>query len=413
MAYSDVIAVANCSAYIQGGVSYEVTTSSSGITVNVRFYMRRTNTYSGTTSSTSVTQYITISGDPSLYNYSETDAIYVYGGQQNVWQGPYFTASRTFDASRGGGTIYIGWKTVENVVSGYLAGNGYTPITLPTVTSAPTGLAVSNLSPGPESLTATVSITGWGVGGTTSARYKELEIYTYSSSGLTTPRRFATVVSSDLSSSITVNNSGQDSLTIVPNTRYVYGAYANNGAAHVGPTRMGTFYTLPQAPSVSNLSVSTDTALFSYGFSSNGGALTVFIEYSLDLSTWTAADSVTTSGSKSGTFTVSGLSPNTSYTLYTRARTSAGNTVGNTVTFTTSKPPAKFYGSVSGKTDLVTKMFGSVDGKSDGILNFYGSVDGKTKKIGTWNWREYSSDGHGTGEPEVVPVEPPIGPDPE
>lgn len=133
-----ITAIATTSTYIQGGIDYSVATSSSGITVTVSLYFRRTNVWSGMTDSTSVTQYICISSAPDLYGYSETDGIYVAGGMQNQWQGPVFTATRTFDPSRGGENIYVGWKTVDNV-SNRFTGAANAVITLPYAEpSAPT-----------------------------------------------------------------------------------------------------------------------------------------------------------------------------------------------------------------------------------------------------------------------------------
>lgn len=131
MASGSKVAISNCSTYIQGAIDWETSVSGSNIIVTVRFYMRRTNNYSSDTYSSDVTKYIQISSDPNLWNYSTGGDLRVYGGQQDVWQGPYFTATRTFDASRSGDTIYVGWKTVENYVTGYLGGSGNTTIVLP------------------------------------------------------------------------------------------------------------------------------------------------------------------------------------------------------------------------------------------------------------------------------------------
>lgn len=266
-----VVAVANTSTYIQGGIEYDAYVSGSNIVVNVRLYFRRTNTWSGQTSSSSVGEYICISGDPANYNYSQTGSITVAGGQQNVWQGAFFSASRTFDSSRGGNTIYVGWKTNDNV-SSYFTGSNNIQITLPTVNTPPTGLAASNIIRGTESFTADVSITGWGVGSGT--RYKELQVWTYNASSLTAPRRYQPVYGNNLTDTITVNNSstGGD-LVLVGNTRYTIGVYATNGAANTGSLRVGNYATLAYAPSLSVTPIDDSSVLITYSLQADGGFL--------------------------------------------------------------------------------------------------------------------------------------------
>lgn len=375
-----VVAVSNTSTYIQGGIEYDVSTSSSGITVNVRFYMRRTNAYSGSTYSSNVTQQICISSDPNMYHYSESDGITVAGGQQNVWQGPYFTASRTFDASRGGQTIYVGWKTTDNV-DVYLSGSGNVQITLPTAVTAPTGLAVSNAQKYQNSFAATVSVTGWGGAGDANSRYRELQVWTYNASSLVEPRKYQKATGNTMSSVITVdNNSGYGTLTIQPNTMYTIGMFATNGTYNTSSQRVGDWTTLPPTPSLSNTSVTTTSASFSYSVPNQGGKYNMAVKYQIDGGSKVSVTTLSGSGTKSGSFTVSGLAAGTSHSIVVSLTTTVGEVVSNTVNFTT-LVPYKLYGSVAGKTKRITKLYCSVNGKTKRVTKLYGSVGGKTKRI--------------------------------
>lgn len=339
MAQSTQVAIANSSTYIQGGITYEITTSGSNIHVIIRLYFRRTNTYAGATSSSSVTQYLAASGAASNWVNCQTGAITVNGGQQNVWQGRFAKYERDFDASRGGQTIYIGWKTVDNY-QGYFSGEGQTTITLPTVATSPTGLSVSNIRANPDGFTANVSITGWGTGGTTSGRYRELQAWTNSSSGLVELRRYQAVFSSDLSGDITVNNSSSGSLNIQPNTTYVIGAYASNGAASAGSMRVGQYTTsasVPETPTISVSSATKNSITISYGTSSFNGSGTVYLFGGTSADPTNLLESKTTTGQS--TYTYSGLQPNTRYYFRTYATNGTPTSYASVTTGTRPEDP--------------------------------------------------------------------------
>lgn len=377
-----VVAVANTSTYIQGGIEYSTSTSSSGITVTVRLYFRRTNSWSGSTNSSSVTESICISSSSTSFGYSQTAAVNVAGSQQNVWQGPFYTASRTFDASRGGETIYVGWKTTDNAGS-YFSNTGGTvvQITLPTTATAPTGLAVSNIVPSQEGFSADVSVTGWGGAGSASTRYRELQVWTYSGSGLTEPRRYQNEYGDALTSSIIVNNSTPNgTLTILPNTEYVIGAYATNGTYNTGNQRLGSGTTLPPSPSLSNTALTPDSATFVYSVPNQGGKYDMTLKYQMDGGELIAVDTLSGAGTKNGTFTVSGLESSTTYSIVLSLSTSVGEVTSNTINFTTENG-AVLYGPVNGQTKKVKKLYGSVNGQTKEVIKLYGSVGGQTKRI--------------------------------
>lgn len=379
-----VVAVANTSTYIQGGIEYSTSTSSSGITVTVRLYFRRTNAWSGPTNSSSVTESLCISSSSTSFGYSQTAAVNVAGGQQNVWQGPFYTASRTFDASRGGETIYVGWKTTDNNSGGYFNNTGGTvvQITLPTTATAPTGLAVANITPSQEGFSADVSVTGWGGAGSSATRYRELQVCTYSGSGLTEPRKINVEYGDTLSSNITTSDTlyTGGTLDIEPNTEYVIGAYATNGTYNTGSQRIGAGTTLPPSPSLSNTALTPDSATFVYSVPNQGGKYDMALKYQMDGGELIAVDTLSGAGTKNGTFTVSGLESSTTYSIVLSLSTSVGEVTSNTINFTT-ESGAVLYGPVNGQTKKVKKLYGSVNGQAKEVIKLYGSVGGQTKRI--------------------------------
>lgn len=83
------------------------------------------------------------------------------------------------------------------------------------------------------------------------------------------------------------------------------------------------------------------------------------------------------------TFIYSGLTPNTTYQLQTRAANSYAFSYSAIATFTTPPlpPEYKLYGSVSDQTKKIEKLYGSVNGQTKEIVKLYGSVNGVTKRI--------------------------------
>lgn len=367
-----VVAVANTSTYIQGGIEYDAYVSGSNIVVNVRLYFRRTNAWSGQTHSSSVGEYICISTDPANYNYSQTGSITVAGGQQDVWQGAFFSASRTFDSSRGGNTIYVGWKTNDNV-SSYFTGSNNIQITLPTVNTPPTGLAGSNVVAHIDGFTADVSITGWGVGSGT--RMKSLSVWTYDPSSFVAPRRVNRAYGDSLSDTITTNNTSEPlggTLNITGNTRYTLGVYAENGSAGTVATRVGNYTTLAYAPSLSATPIDDSSVLITYSLQADGGFYAKNVQYSLDGgNTWVTGATINTGSATTSTFVIGNLSPNTAYNVKTRVSTTAGETNGNDVSFTT-LVGMNFLGPVNSKSKSILKFYAPINRKSKLVKKLYG-----------------------------------------
>ena len=254
-------------------------------------------------------------------------------------------------------------------------------VTMPTFATAPTGLAAANLTPGTDGFTATVSVTGWGGAGDATTRYRELQVWTYNASSFSEPRRYQAVYGNDLSGSITADNNSSGSLTITPNTRYTIGLYATNGTYNTGSQRVGNYATLAPAYTASVDSVTATSATISWSTQADGGFYAKTLEYSIDGgTTWQTATTVVSGDAATGTFVITNLTPEISYTVNTRVTTSAGSTTGSDVSFATDAD-VKLYGSVNGATKRITKLYGSVNGTTKRITKLYGSVNGETKRI--------------------------------
>lgn len=278
---------------------------------------------------------------------------------------------------------------VSGKVWTYLHGDAWVSgntVTLQSSATPPTGLAVSDIVPGVDFFTGTVSITSWGNGGTVADRYLELQCWTYDASSLAQPRRYRTDHTSNLSATITVDNEASYStaygpLTIRPNTRYTIGAYASNGAANTGSIRIGDYVTLAAPAEVSIASHTPTSATLTYSVSTDGGFYSSTLEYSIDGdSTWIPITTISGGSGASGTFTISGLTPGDVYTVLTRSTTTAGFSYGTTVTLNMQSSPT-FYGSANNQAQRADTLYGSVNNQATRITKLYGSVGGITKRI--------------------------------
>lgn len=241
------------------------------------------------------------------------------------------------------------------------AGIGFT-VTFPSGGYAPTAPTISAAS----SAATTTSIT-WGttnLGSPTGTCY----LYWGTSNNPTT----------QLASKTSTGNSTTSHTGRTANTRYYYKATASNSIGS-NSSSVVSAVTLPAGISSTSVSsVSETSAVIAVTCASSGSALTTTLQVSSNGSTWT--DVATSVQGKTTNATISGLSPNTSYTRYFRVHTTAGNSATATVTFKTLKV-AHLYGSVSGKTKRVRKLYGSVNGKTKKVKKLYASVNGKTKLI--------------------------------
>lgn len=280
----------------------------------------------------------------------------------------------------GGGSTVNSWSKLWT----YVYGDNWirdVSLTMPVFSTAPTGLSISNLQASTDSFTATVSLTGWGGAGDASTRYRELQCWTYNSTGFIEPRRYKPVFGDSLSGAITVDNTSSGSLTITPNTRYTIGIYASNGTYNTGNQRVGNYVTLALPATLSASFVTDTTATIDYSIPADGGFYSKSLEYSLDGgTTWESATTVSGGGAVTGSFTITGLTEETAYTLKSRIKTTAGISDNTDITFTT-EAGQRLYGPVNGETKRITKLYGSVNGETKEITKLYGSVNGETKRI--------------------------------
>ena len=341
---------------------------------------------------------ITVSGSFSVtqsgsYNYN---AIYAYVSGQTGWTRvkPYQTSAGSWSAGfsfsftdSGAGTrsytaVFQVWNNAESGGIGNTATVDFS-VSYPAGGTAPTGLSISNISTTTNSVTANVSVTGWGGLGDANTRYRNLSVMRTSYRG-DDQRRYERVYGNTMSSDITVTSSSPYGTgTIEPNTRYWLWWFATNGTYGAeAPWQSSTIaVTKALAPTISYSEVTDSSARITYSLQPDGNFYSKNVQYSLDGgSTWVTGATVSTGASYTNSFIISGLSENTTYTILSRVNTASGNTSGNSATFTT-EIFGKMYGSVSGKTKKIQKLYGSVNGKTKKIIKMYGSVNGKTKRV--------------------------------
>lgn len=268
----------------------------------------------------------------------------------------------------------IGWSSKD----GY---SGSFTVTFPASGTPPSTPVVVIEEIYPDGAKFNVSIDSYGVPSSESGRYIEADIFGTSTFGA--PYRYAVSFES-MASSITVDSenggSSPASFVVSPNTQYYYGGYTSNtvlGAQVV----TGSFVTTAPAATIALGDVTETSATIAYSCPADGGYYGKTIEYSLDGgSTWQTAATISGGSAVSGTFTISGLTSGTTYSLLSRVTTNSGSTSNGPLSFTTISV-AVLYGSVNGQAKRVVKLYGSVNGGAKRITKLYGSVNGIAKRI--------------------------------
>lgn len=192
---------------------------------------------------------------------------------------------------------------------------------------------------------------------------------------------FADIYANPIASEVKAGGAGTYSYTfssgLSPNTQYGAVAWLYGG----GESEISNVVdaTLPSpAPTISLSRKDSTSATFSYSTSPDGGYYQKIIQYSLDGgATWSTGATVSGGAAASGVFTVSSLSPRTSYTLRVRSATSAGSTSGASITFETEEAPSskKVYGSANGLAEQLTGFYGSSNSQAQIITKLYGGVE--------------------------------------
>lgn len=300
----------------------------SGTSATCYMEFRRTSSYTGSWADTQAS--ITFNG-------TTVSAPYNYSGTVGTSWVQLCNASG-FSVSTSGGTY--NWTFNNPGGSSVLGCSG--SITIDAQGTAPTGLSLSNVTPGTNQIAATVSVTGWGGLGDANTRFREMSVWEYNNVGGSN-RRIQKATGNTLSSTITVTNSSQvaGSLTITPNTKYTLTTFASNGTLYVDQSNTTNTATLATAPTVSVSGYTDTTIVISYSTAADGGAYSKNIQYSLDGSTWTTGATVSSASATSGTYTISGLTAGTTYSIRTRVSTTAGTTTGSTLSQKTAQAPTK------------------------------------------------------------------------
>lgn len=293
-------------------------------------------------------------------------------GSGSTDAGSYALNNTSFSVGVSDTSANVGWAYYGG---GQQTGQGSFTVTFPSGASAPTGLSVSIAEVYPTGARFNVSLSSYGNPSSASGRYIEAAILNQNTYGAT--YKYATA-SNTASSAITVNNSSAGgTLVVQPNKQYYYGAYASNTQLSTNKVQ-GQFVTKAEPPTVTFTSATTNSATFSYSASADGGHYDRTLKYSLDNgTTWVDITILTGSSAASGTFTISGLSSGTAYTLKPRATTTVGSTDGpdvgfNTVAVITDKKI--LYGPVNDTANAVIDLYGSVSNQSKVVEKLYAPV---------------------------------------
>ena len=308
------------------------------------------------------------------------------GNNKTLNQGSYYTTrdgnvaantvahqskSATFNYNSSGSAITKSWSAsikyggTTMSVSGSVTTDSIAP-----AYTAPTGLDVSLDSFTDTSATLSPSVSSYGNPASATGRYIEADVLGTSTFGA--PYRYATATNVSSSTFVVDNNSQTASanpLTIVGNTQYWYGAYANNTQKYVSIVK-GDFVTLPAyITGVSTVDNGHGAVSFTISHASEGSAYTVQNQYSLNQTTW-----VNMTGS-----TVN-LTLDDTTTVYFRRSSTAG------VTPVVSKTITPFFNrfiylSVSGESKKAKKIYTSVNGVSKKVKKVYASVNGVSKLV--------------------------------
>ena len=194
--------------------------------------------------------------------------------------------------------------------------------------SAPTGLGVSGQSATDSTISAMVSLSGWGYnsGGT---KYRELTASKVN--GNIDNRRFQTTDNTnDLSSVITVTNSSNQSgsMTVDPNTRYYLAGYASNGNRNTGVQFKTEIVTLSSG---TRTVVKIKPSKIEFTVTAVGGVYTPTTRFRYrkqGTTEWTVSPESFIG--TSGALTLQNLSASTNYEMQQMTVTTAGTKYGDT-----------------------------------------------------------------------------------
>ena len=268
--------------------------------------------------------------------------------------------STTFSRTVAGtGDRTVTWSAGSGSRSDF-AGSWSKTVNFPVEYTAPTGLSISVLEVYPDGGKFNVSISSYGNPSSASDRYIEAQICVGNDYSSTRKYKHGTHGASSLTQQITVTNSDYTGggLNIVANTQYYYGGYATNTQLTTSKIQ-GQFVTTAYAPTLGVKETGSDYAIIEYSLKADGGYYAKNVQYSLDNgTTWVTAATINSSSATTSTFTINNLTADTSYHIKTRVSTTAGQTVGNELSFNTFQD-IYFYGSVNDQTTKVNRLYGA------------------------------------------------------
>ena len=172
------------------------------------------------------------------------------------------------------------------------------------------------------------------------------------------------------SATLTVGNTsstGSTPLTVMGNTQYHYGVYANNTAMSSNSVASSTFVTLPAyITGITAKDLGDNNVNIVVNHAAEGSAQTVTTKYSLDGTTWTSA---------SDNFNLVVTEPKT---IYFKRESSSGSTP----IFSTTVSPVfstKLYGYINPTTHKIVRLYGRVNSTTHEVEKLYGTIDGKSQ----------------------------------
>lgn len=327
---------------------------------------------------------VTISGSfgVSQGNAWNLNAIYacVDGGTSWMRVKPYSNSggswstgfSFSFTDSSAGSRTYTAYFAVYNNAESGSVGNWDSvtfTVSYPAASAPPSGHNISNVVRGIDNFTLTGGITSWGIPNTAGYVRFGVAQSAITTGGVAQYTERITTKTGTVTVSENSTKTNNPTFSINPNTMYHIGIYAtNNDSGSYGQD--WTYTTLPPTTALSNSTVTETTADFLYSVPNQGGKYNMDLKYQLDSGSPVTVTTLTGSGAKSGSFTVSNLSPGTTHTLTASLTTNAGETTSNTVTFSTLAQPNKLYGSVNNLSKEIIKLYGAVE-KLDSLSTTY------------------------------------------
>ena len=304
---------------------------------------------------------------------------HVYAQGDGYSLGSYSLNNTSFSVSTSQTSASVGWTSGDGV-------SGSFTVTFSSGGTAPSDGFTSGITTYWDDAASEIRVhsTSVGVANTGSSALTQLKwTITEVPYAAGTARRSIDVANNGDPSTIsnTLSTYTGSTIDIGPNKQLYTGLYAVNNA---GDYRYngGTFVTTPGPTTVSTGTITNSSIVINYTTMADGGYYSKDIQYSLDDgATWTTGATVNTGSATSGSFTISGLSQSTVYTVMTRTSAASGNTEGTAMSVTTAGPKATLYGSVSDQSTKIKRLYCSVGGQSRRVKKLYASVGGVTKLI--------------------------------